>query len=129
VGGKVDATLAYKCPTCGAVEREICTYVAPNVDGKDLTRWPHLKKVVDRAGKPTLVPHQSRYRAMHSYQGTQSQTTKSRIAAARRKSRMNEDARVIARVFAVRDAMQAQDRRDYDELYAWVKDYGHILCR
>lgn len=129
VGGRVDATLAYKCPTCGAMERDVCTYVAPAIPaGKDPNRWPHLKRLVDRAGKPTKVPHQARYRAMHDYQGTQSQTSLSRAAAGRRRARMNEDARVIARVFAVRDAMQAQDKRDYDELLAWIKDHGHILC-
>jgi hypothetical protein len=122
VGGKVDATLAYKCPTCGAVAGEICTYVAAPA----AARWPYN---ADRVGKPTRVPHRDRYRAMHSYQGTQSQVTKSRIATARREARLGADARAIARVFAVRDAIQAQDRRDYDELYAWVKDYGHILCR
>jgi hypothetical protein len=130
VGGRVDATLAYRCPTCGARERDVCRYVAPAIaEGKDINRLPSLREQIDRAGKPTIVPHQARYRAMHAYQGTRSQSALARIAAARRKTKMSEDAVAIARVFAIRDAMQAADRRELDQLHAWLKDFGHILCR
>lgn len=127
-GGRVDATLAFECPTCKAGEGDLCVYVTPNVSEEDLERWPYLAPQVNRAGKPTKVPHQARYAAMHTYYGTQSQAAKARAHTVRAMAERDARTRAMRDLIEIRDAMRRQDARDYNELHAWLRQHAHILC-
>jgi hypothetical protein len=121
VGGLVDATLAYVCPTCKAGVGKVCTY-KPNAYATDLRRF------VDREGLPTKSPHATRYQVMHEYQGTQSQVARNRERKAYKNAQLYAIQRRKWELRSVRAAMRDYDVNETHQLRVWLADFADILC-
>jgi hypothetical protein len=120
VGGLVDATLAYVCPTCGAGKGQVCTY-KPDACDADLRRY-------NRRGLPTKSPHASRYQVLHEHRGTQSQVARNRERNAYKNAELAAILRGRRELKSVRAAMRDYDVNESHQLRVWLADHWDILC-
>jgi hypothetical protein len=120
VGGLVDATLAYSCPTCGAGKGQVCTY-KPEASDADLRRY-------NREGLPTKSPHATRYQVLHRHRGTQSQVARNRERNAHKNAQLYTIQRRKWELQSVRNAMRDYDVNESHQLRVWLADHWDILC-
>lgn len=115
-----EGVYAVACPDCGRPPGNPCVYLA--VPGVDL-RFLHYRtaKVQARAkltGTPTKRPHNGRHNVARAAQHQRQQAE-----AATRRRQVAQETRSIAR------AMFEFDRREAEQLRAWLSAHGNILLR
>lgn len=110
--------LKVACPQCDQPAGSMCVYM-PLAMADPNSRSPAVRAKLAKVGTPTMHTHPERRHVIR-------QRLKAQQRAERLKRRITPPPEVARRI-AIYRAEQAWDRQQCEQLYAWLRRYGHIL--